>query len=139
MPLPRFISSPALWHALVIAWATLLYWLSEQSHLPSPANFEGIDKIQHAVYFAAGGACFLLGLRLAGFARKTPTAIVLTVLFCAIVGGSDEWHQTFTPGRSGGDVGDWLADMTGGLIGAFIALGVEKWLTSAGTTTSAGR
>lgn len=139
MQLPRFISSPVLWHALVIAWAALLYSLSEQSHLPSPATFEGIDKIQHAIYFAAGGACFLLGLRLAGFARKTPTAILLTVLFCATVGGLDEWHQTYTPGRSGGDVWDWFADMTGGLIGAFIALGVEKWLTSAGTTTSAGR
>jgi VanZ family protein len=45
------------------------------------------------------------------------------------VGGLDEWHQTFTPGRSGGDVWDWLADMTGGFIGAFIALGVEKWMS----------
>jgi VanZ family protein len=139
MQLPRFISSPVLWHALVIAWAALLYSLSEQSHLPSPATFEGIDKIQHAVYFAAGGACFLLGLRLGGGARKTTTAILLAVLFCATVGGLDEWHQTYTPGRSGGDVWDWFADMTGGLIGALIALGVEKWLTSAGTTTSAER
>ena len=139
MHLPRFLSFSWLWFALVVFWAAVLYWLSEQSSLPTPGKFEGIDKLQHAVYFAAGGACFLLGLRLAGFVRKTSTAVILTVLFCSAIGGLDEWHQTFTPGRSGGDVWDWLADMTGGFIGAFIALGAEKWLTSAGTTTSAER
>ena len=139
MHLPRFLSFSWLWFALVVFWAVVLYWLSEQSSLPTPGSFEGIDKLQHAVYFAAGGACFLLGLRLAGFVRKTSTAVILTVLFCSAIGGLDEWHQTFTPGRSGGDVWDWLADMTGGFIGAFIALGAEKWLTSAGTTTSAAR
>jgi VanZ family protein len=139
MHLPRFLSFSWLWFALVIFWAVVLYWLSEQSSLPTSESFEGIDKLQHAVYFAAGGACFLLGLRLAGFVRKTSAAVILTVLFCSVVGGFDEWHQTFTPGRSGGDVWDWLADMTGGFIGAFIALRAENWLTSAGTTTSAGR
>lgn len=104
-----------------------------------PGTFEHIDKLEHTAYFAGGGLCFLLGLRLAGFARKTSTAIVVTVLFCSLVGGLDEWHQTFTPGRSGGDVWDWLADTLGGFIGAYAALIAERWLTSVGTTTSAAR
>ena len=139
MQLPRLFSSPQLWRSLVIVWAAILYWLSGQSKLPSPGKFEGIDKIEHTLYFAAGGMCFLLGMRLAGFARKTTVAIVLTVLFCSIVGVLDEWHQTFTPGRSGGDVWDRIADTIGGFIGAFLALTAERWLTSTGTTTSAGR
>ncbi len=129
-----------LWRVFALVWAVVLYWLSEQSHLPPmPGTFDGIDKLQHAVYFAAGGLCFLLSLRLAGFARKTTTAIIVTVLFCSLIGGFDEWHQTYTPGRSGGDVWDWLADTVGGFIGACSALAAEKWLTSAGTTTSAAR
>jgi VanZ family protein len=139
MQLPRFFSSPQLWRSLVIVWAAVLYWLSEQSKLPSPGKFEGIDKIEHTLYFAAGGMCFLIGLRLAGFARKTAMAVVLTVLFCSIVGALDEWHQTFTPGRSGGDVWDWVADTLGGFFGTFFALCGEKCLTSKGTTTSAAR
>lgn len=126
MKLSRVVSSPVLWSALVSIWAAVLWWLSSQSKLPSPAKFEGIDKIEHALYFAAGGMCFLLGLRTAGFARKTTSAIFLTVLFCAITGLLDEWHQTFTPGRSGGDVWDWAADTLGGFIGAWLVLGVQN-------------
>lgn len=139
MKLPRFLALPVFWRVLTILWAGVLYWLSEQSKLPSPAKFEGIDKIEHTAYFAAGGVCLLLSLRLAGFARQTGVAIVLTMLFCSLVGALDEWHQTFTPGRSGGDVWDWTADTVGGFLGALIALGIEKWLTSAETTTAAGR
>ncbi|MGV3659044.1 MAG: VanZ family protein [Prosthecobacter sp.] len=128
MKLPRFVLSPLLWRALVIAWAAVLYWLSEQSSLPQPAKFDGVDKLEHALYFAAGGACFLLSLRLAGLARSTLVAVILAVLFCALVGGLDEWHQTHTPGRSGGDVWDWLADTVGGFIGAYVAIGLQKWL-----------
>lgn len=126
MKLSRVVSSPVLWSALVSIWAAVLWWLSSQSKLPSPAKFEGIDKIEHTLYFAAGGMCFLLGLRTAGFARKTTSAILLTVLFCAITGLLDEWHQTFTPGRSGGDVWDWAADTLGGFVGSWLVLGVQN-------------
>ncbi|MEZ5386226.1 MAG: VanZ family protein [Prosthecobacter sp.] len=136
---PRFFRQPLLWRVLLLVWAGLLIWLSEQSHLPSPATFDGIDKVQHAVYFAAGGTCFLLGMRLAGLLRSFSPAVFATVLFCSVVGALDEWHQTYTPGRSGGDVWDWTADTLGGFLGALIALSVEKWLTSTGTTTSEGR
>jgi len=128
MKLPRFLLSPLLWRVLVIAWVGVLYWLSEQSSLPQPAKFEGVDKLEHTIFFAAGGACFLLGLRLAGLVPRTFDAIAVTVLFCSIVGGLDEWHQTYTPGRSGGDIADWLADSVGGIIGAYVAIGLQMWL-----------
>jgi VanZ family protein len=131
MQLPRFLSSPTLWRFLVLVWFGTLFWLSSQSNLPSPAKFEGVDKFEHTIFFAAGGMCFLLGLRLAGFAKTTQTAILLTMLFCAGVGGFDEWHQTYTPGRSGGDVWDWSADTLGGFIGAVLALIAERWLARA--------
>lgn len=128
MKLPRFLLSPLLWRILVFVWAAALYWLSEQSTLPQPAKFDGVDKLEHAVFFAAGGACFLLGLRLAGLVPRTFDAIAVTVVFCSLVGGLDEWHQTYTPGRSGGDIADWLADSVGGIVGAYIAIGLQMWL-----------
>lgn len=128
MKLPRFLFSPLLWRVLVVVWAVVLYWLSEQSSLPQPASFDGVDKLEHMVFFAAGGACFLLGLRLAGLVPRTFDAIAVTVVFCSLVGGLDEWHQTHTPGRSGGDVADWLADSVGGIVGAYGAIGLQLWL-----------
>jgi VanZ family protein len=133
------LSKPLFWRLAVLVWGSVLYWLSAQPSTALPGGFPGIDKVEHTTYFTLGGMSFLLGLRLAGLAQGRTTAIVLTVLFCSLVGVLDEWHQLHVPGRSGGDVWDWLADMTGGFIGAFIALRAENWLTSAGTTTSAGR
>lgn len=127
MKLPRLLSSPTFWRFLVLLWFGTLYWLSSQSHLPSPVSFDGVDKLEHATFFAIGGVCFLLSVRFAGLARTRRTAIVVTVLFCALVGGFDEWHQTYTPGRSGGDVWDWSADTLGGFLGAFIAMGLQRW------------
>jgi VanZ family protein len=42
------------------------------------------------------------------------------ILGMALIGFLDEWHQLSTPGRSGGDPWDWLADLLGGAVGAFI-------------------
>jgi hypothetical protein len=72
---PRILSAPAFWHALILLWAGLLYWLSSQSSLPSPAKFGGIDKFEHTLYFAAGGAVFSprsASRRLCAAAKRPP-------------------------------------------------------------------
>ena len=128
MQLPRFFSSPLPWRVLVLVWFGVLWWLSSQSFLPTPGDFPNSDKFEHTTYFAIGGTCFLLSLRLAGRAQSTVSAIALTVAFCGLIGVVDEWHQLYTPGRSGGDVWDWTADASGGLVGALVAMGLQKWL-----------
>lgn len=42
----------------------------------------------------------------------------LAILAGALYGVSDELHQTFTPMRSGNDLGDMTADLVGSAIGA---------------------
>lgn len=42
------------------------------------------------------------------------------VIVIGIVGILDEYHQSFTPGRSGNDPYDWLADVVGGMVGALV-------------------
>lgn len=128
MKLPRFLSSPALWCVLTVIWAGVLWWLSSQSFLPKPGDFEGVDKFEHCAFFAIGGTCFLLSLRLAGRAQTFGAALLLTLAFCGLVGVVDEWHQLYVPGRSGGDVWDWSADLSGGLLGTVAALIASRWL-----------
>ncbi|MFM7605193.1 MAG: VanZ family protein [Prosthecobacter sp.] len=131
----RFILSSALfWRLMAILWTVILYLLSSQPRVPIALGFSGVDKIEHVTYFALGGMGFLLSLRRGGGAPGRTIAVVLTVLFCSFVGVLDEWHQLYVPGRSGGDVWDWLADTFGGFLGAYAGLGVEKRLTSASTT-----
>jgi VanZ family protein len=71
------------------------------------------DKLIHATEYA--GFAFLLG-RAFG-ARRWWLAILVGVAF----GVSDEFHQTFTPHRSGNDLGDITADAIGSTIGALAA------------------
>lgn len=46
----------------------------------------------------------------------------LAVIIVAAFDGPDELLQTFTPGRSGGDIFDWTADLLGAVTGALVSL-----------------
>jgi VanZ family protein len=47
------------------------------------------------------------------------------VCFCISYGASDEWHQSFVPGRDA-DLLDLLADTTGGLLAISFIYFVNK-------------
>lgn len=121
MPLSRLFARPQFWFGVVGLWFAILFVLSSISlALPPGPQITHIDKIEHTLYFTLGSTCLYLGLRLSKPQRGFLFALGLTVLFCALVGAFDEFHQTFTPNRSGNDPGDWTADVLGGFIGSFI-------------------
>jgi hypothetical protein len=101
------VRTPWLWWLGVAIWAWLLWFLSGRTSLPQGPQLPHLDKLQHFLYFAGGGFCFALALcgRRALPARQWWLA---GLLFAALVGALDEYHQTFTPGRSGNDPWDWL-------------------------------
>jgi len=107
---------------LLVLWLAGLWLLSSlpgnQVRLPS---FSNADKVAHFIYFLGGS--FLLTWLLRCLVKWPAWRIVLTAFaLIALVGAVDELHQTWTPGRSGGDHGDWLADAAGGLAGAWVFL-----------------
>lgn len=119
----RLLSISQLWWAVVILWAVVLWNLSASPSLQSGPSFPLKDKFLHCGYFGLGATCFLLAL----FGKTTPptswrTLALRSLLFTAIIGVLDEYHQTFTPGRSGNDPWDWLADVTGGLLAAWLVM-----------------
>ena len=120
----RIIAAPALWLGLFIFWAVTLYVLSSFSKTMPDGGPEipHLDKIMHFGYFLGGGMIFTTYLLL----RKGTTApahlrILVPFILLAIIGALDEYHQTFTPGRSGNDPFDWLADVLGASTGIFLA------------------
>lgn len=125
-PLP-WLWRPRTWMILWAAWLAALCVLSSMSQPGPKIDLSGVDKVEHAVYFCAGGACLALAaaLRAGGSDPQTALALprrwwwkvaLLVVLASAVVGWLDEWHQSFTPGRFGLDPWDWLADVTGGAL-----------------------
>ncbi len=76
------------------------------------------DKWVHFLYFMLGGVLFNLSWGMERRSWKSWGGI----LFFAALGAADEWHQSFVPGRSGLDSGDWIADCLGSATGLRLAL-----------------
>ena len=104
---------PLLYMALIFAISSL-----EQPPLPTP-EFEWltIDKLYHFIEYAILG-----GLLARAFAKADPAVIpsnliwFIAAVLSILYGASDEWHQTFVPGRYA-TVADWVADAIGSIAG----------------------
>jgi len=105
--------SKALDTVLLILYCTFIYWLSDQPSLPTPMLFPHQDKLFHA------GAYFVMAVfALRAFRYHTvslPKLVIYSLIFCSLYGMSDEWHQSFVPGRMS-DVADWAADTVGAIL-----------------------
>ena len=78
-----------------------------------PMLFSAEDKLIHAAAYALMG--LLAWMTFFREQRPPMTAFIVSVLFCSLYGLSDEWHQSFVPGRDA-SAGDWLADTLGGFL-----------------------
>jgi VanZ family protein len=114
MKIPRLLQHAAYWWVAVALWYGILYAASSQATYLPPSPFAFSDKVQHALYFMAGGCCVYIAQRLQG--RSGWLLVLSPILFCMIVGAADEYRQSFTPGRCGNDIGDWTADSIGGVL-----------------------
>ena len=104
---------PLLYMALIFAVSSL-----EQAPLPMP-EFEWltIDKLYHFIEYA------ILGALLAwAFVKAKPSVVPSKLIWLVaaglsiLYGASDEWHQTFVPGRFA-TLADWVADVFGSIAG----------------------
>lgn len=103
----------------VVGWAATIYYCSTMTgqEVEHVLPWHIWDKALHFGIFTVGAALLAAALRItAGWPWRV--VIVLTIVLLSIYGASDEYHQTFTAGRSGGDVGDWTADSLGAIVGA---------------------
>ena len=118
----RRLLSIFLWSAVAV-WVGTILWLSSLSprDLPETA-FLFSDKFNHFLAFAAGGWLTTSALRLSFPSAPVASRLVIAVLLLAAFGAFDEALQTFTPGRTGGDLYDWIADFLGAIAGALLTL-----------------
>lgn len=117
-PEPRAIASVLRLWGPALAFMAAIFGLSSMSAPPSPANVS--DKLEH---FVAYGVLALLTLRATSGGRWAGVSwTAVAVAWCIAVGYgiSDEFHQSFVPGRTA-DPADVAADAVGAataLIGA---------------------
>lgn len=120
----RLLASSRFWLFAILLWAGTLFVLSSVSETMPDGGPEipHIDKVLHFGYFMGGGFILTCWLLLRNQAPKSVAIrFFLPIVIFAIIGALDEYHQTFTPGRSGNDPYDWLADLLGAITGIAIA------------------
>ncbi len=102
-------------------YAGILFALSAQANpFPFlPPEFLLQDKILHALAYAVLGALLVHGFLGVGCSPRR--ALLLAVALASFYGATDEFHQSFVPGRSP-DPLDWVADTLGAALGAGTAL-----------------
>jgi len=121
--------SKSFWLALC-CWAAGMLWLSSLTpqELPDSA-FLTWDKINHVLAYAVGGWLAASALRLSRPSASAASRIIGAVILIAVFGVLDEAFQTSTPGRTGGSLGDWGADVLGAAAGALASIPTHRHLT----------
>jgi len=103
----------------------LIFFLSAQPNVELPVSFPLIDKILHLFLYAGFGVCVTYSLiRLSRI--KAWRQLLVLVLLGIVLGGLDEVHQMFVPGRSA-DVADAIADILGILAGWGMVRAWIRW------------
>lgn len=122
-PRPRLAANGCLAHyarrwAPVVAYMAVIFSFSSLNDPSLPAGTS--DKTWHAIGYA--GFAILVCRALSGrFGRRiTLRTAVAAVAIAAAYGVTDEWHQTFVPGR-GWDGDDIAADAIGACAGTIAA------------------
>lgn len=108
---------PAHIPALLIMGA--LFYFSSQPGTSIPMLRPPLDKVLHFIAYFVLGASFCLWIRGARWQKRPWPHLLLVLLACAVFGLTDEFHQSFVPGRSV-SLGDLLADLCGSLIAALL-------------------
>lgn len=112
---------------LPVLWMGVIFALSHQPTLPYPPSFNAmvISTMGHVGVYAILTALLWWALGLAALPGGWRS--VLAVAIAALYGVTDEWHQSFVPGRMP-DVRDIIADT----FGAILAILVIRWLVRRG-------
>lgn len=108
---------------VVVAWMGALFFLSSLPSPPQTLAFDFGDKIAHAAAFGVLG-CFLSFARLPYPLGSLNRVMLVTVLVIAY-GVSDEFHQSFVPGRDSSAT-DIVADGIGGFVTAFVVVWLQR-------------
>ena len=102
----------------VLIFSIILLFLSGRQNLKSPIEFDHIDLLAHAIFYA-GFAFFLaramgIGLRSRNFSRALIVICVVTVY-----GGLMEWYQFYIPTRHP-SIADGIANGIGACMGVLV-------------------
>lgn len=95
----------------------VIFYVSSLTEAPLPEGMS--DKAGHGLGYASLGLTVVRAVA-GGLPRPITVRIALVAIaICIGYGASDEWHQSFVPGRTA-EIADLFADATGASVAAAV-------------------
>jgi VanZ family protein len=101
-----------------LIWMAVTFYISHQSVVSIPMGAP--DYVAHGVSYAGLGAMLMRGFAGGRLSAMSWRWVLAATLIASLYGVSDEFHQSFIPGRLP-SLSDIVADTIGALIGASLA------------------
>lgn len=103
----------------------VIFLVSDQPTLPYPDDLDAkvISILGHVGVYAVLAVLIWWALGLTSL--STGWRAVVPVILCFLYGLTDEWHQSFVPGRTP-DIRDIVADTTGALLAMLLVTWLER-------------
>jgi VanZ family protein len=110
---------------VLLAWMALIAYWSNQPNLPidQPSVANAMHNFQHR--FAHVLAYGLMGLLAWWSFEGRPRAWLIAIALTSVFGMTDEFHQSFIPGRRAA-VDDWLLDTLSAALAIFVVAQLRK-------------
>jgi len=109
------------------AWMALIFIVSSVPGEKIPAVFPSQDVLFHGLCYGILGLFCYRGLKFSGTGLPKAGLIAVSTLLCILYGISDEFHQSFIPGRTA-TVFDVSVDAAGSFAGSLFANFISAWL-----------
>jgi VanZ family protein len=119
--------------ALVVAWMAVVFFFSSLSHLGPAGRVP--DWVSHPIEYGVGAA--LVGRALEGGRQRalTLSTALAAILLTTAYGVTDEFHQSFVPGRTP-DPADVAKDFGGAVLACVL---YRRWTARAAAGVASDR
>ncbi|MEW6757395.1 MAG: VanZ family protein [Acidobacteriota bacterium] len=107
-----------------LLYVLLITLLSHMTHPPLPSGLEA--NLLHVPEYALLGLLLARALQAGAQGKAAPPVLASALVLAVLLGGLDEFHQAFVPGRMP-DPMDWAHDAAGAFLGVS-SWGLWTWL-----------
>ncbi|MBF0478373.1 MAG: VanZ family protein [Candidatus Omnitrophica bacterium] len=109
----------------VLLYSAIIFAASSIQNVALPGSVPNFDKVLHIGEYVVLGLLLARALNSIEFKLSLKQIWLLAAVLCFIYGLTDEWHQSFVPGRTA-DIWDAIADFIGGGLGGWIWLFIKR-------------
>lgn len=112
------------WFPLFL-YSGIIFYVSSWPNVSAPESWPHLDKIAHIIEYLPFGILTARALTNAGPRLGKKGVYFFVLLITCMYALSDEWHQSFVPGRESSFF-DAAADLIGSMVGVFVYTLITK-------------